>query len=452
MGQPQGDVQSQRKRSKNFNEVSLGYPKKLAAEESRRCPQCSDAVCVAACPLGIDIPGFVRRLREGRVQEAYEIIRRDNVLPGICGRICSAPCEKSCILNEEGAPIGIRLLERYAADHGRPRTRRDPAVRKGKKIAVIGSGPAGLSAAAELAQRGYQVTVYESFDQPGGVLRYGIPEFRVPTRVLDGEIEEIRALGVSFETNCYVGWTKSLEEIKKEGHVAVVLALGAGVPKFMDLPGTHLGGVYYGEEFLLRINQLRPRTPNLDGISFPLGQKIVVIGSGNTALDCARTARRLGKDVTLVFRRSIDDMRVREEERKYAEQEGVVIEPLIKPLEILPSQDNYVDGLKCMRIDYADVTSDGRWSLIPVPDSEFVMEADAVVIAIGHEPNTALKRISKRLKFNEDGTLKVDADTGMTSLKGVYAAGNVVTNAGPVVEAIASGRIVAQQIHKTLMG
>lgn len=325
-------------------------------------------------------------------------------------------------------------------------------MRKGKKIAVIGSGPAGLSAAAELAQRGYQVTVYESFDQPGGVLRYGIPEFRVPTRVLDGEIEEIRALGVSFETNCYVGWTKSLEEIKKEGHVAVILALGAGVPKFMDLPGTHLGGVYYGEEFLLRINQLRPRAPSLEGMSFPLGQKVVVIGSGNTALDCARIARRLGRDVTLVFRRSIDDIRVHEEERKYAEQEGVVIEPLIKPLEILPSQDNYVDGLKCMRIDYADVTSDGRWSLIPVPDSEFVMEADAVVIAIGHEPNTTLKKISKRLKFNEDGTLRVDADTGMTSLKGVYAAGNVVTNAGPVVEAIASGRAVAQQIHKNLMG
>lgn len=407
---------------------------------------------MSACPLGIDIPGFIRRLREGRVQEAYGIIRRDNVLPGICGRICSAPCEDSCILNEEGAPIGIRMLERYAADNGRPRNRREPVVRKGKKIAVIGSGPAGLSAAAELAQLGYQVTVFESFDQPGGILRYGIPEFRIPTRVLDSEIDEIRALGVTFETNCCVGWTKTLEEIKKEGHVAIVLALGAGVPKFMDLPGTELGGVYYAEEFLLRVNQLRPRTLNPEGMSFPLGQKVVVIGSGNTALDSARTARRLGKDVTLVFRRTIDDMRVREEERRYAQQEGVAIEPLLKPLEILPSQDNFVVGLKCLRMDYADVNSDGRWSLIPVPDSEFVLEADAVVIAVGHEPNSALKKISKRLKLNPDGTLRIDEQTGLTSLKGVYAAGNVVTHAGPVVEAMASGRAVARKIHKKLMG
>ncbi|MBZ0166828.1 MAG: NAD(P)-dependent oxidoreductase [Candidatus Omnitrophica bacterium] len=453
MGQAQGDVQSERKRSKNFNEVSLGYPKKLAAEESRRCPQCSDAVCAKSCPLGIDIPGFIRRLREGRVAEAYGIIRENNILPAICGRVCSAPCEVTCILNDEDAPIGIRMLERYASDHGRVRTaRKETLRRKGKRIAVVGSGPAGLSVAAELAVKGYQVRIFESFDQPGGVLRYGIPEFRIPTKVLEYEVDEIRALGVEIETNCCVGWTKSIEEIKKEGFVAVVLALGAGIPKFMDLPGTNLGGVYYGEEFLMRLNQRRPNALSAEDVSFPLGPKVVVIGSGNTALDCARAARRLNKDVTLVFRRTIDEMRVRDEERRFGEQEGVAIEPLVKPLEILPSQDNFVDGIKCMRMDYADVKSDGTWTLIPVPDSEFVLEADTVVIAIGHHPNSVIKKINKRLKVNEDGSVKVDEQTGQTSIKGVYAAGNVVTNAGPVVEAIASGRDIARKIHKVLMG
>ncbi len=285
MGQSKETVQPKQKRTKNFNEVSLGYSKKVAVEESRRCPQCADPVCVNACPIGINIPGFIRRLREGNVGGAYELIREQNPLPSICGRICLAPCELACILNEEKNPIGIRALERYAADN-RSRSGRKEASNRGMKIAIVGSGPAGLSAAAVLAQKGYQVRIFESMDQPGGVLRYGIPEFRIPNKILEAEINEIKALGVEIETNCMIGNTKTMDDLKTEGYVAILLAMGAGIPKFMEVPGSHLGGVYYGEEFLMRINQKR-------STQFPLGNKIVVIGSGNTALDCARVAVRL---------------------------------------------------------------------------------------------------------------------------------------------------------------
>ena len=246
MGQPKVTTQPEQKRTKNFNEVSLGYPKKLAVEEARRCPQCSDPVCMKGCPIGIDIPGFIRHLREGNVSEAYDRIREANPLPSVCGRICSAPCEAACILTEENAPIGIRALERYAADFGRSRSASKTAGQRGKKIAVIGSGPAGLAAAWELARQGFAVTIFESLDRAGGVLRYGIPDFRIPRKVIDGEINEILALGVELRTNAFIGQTMTLAELLEEGYSAVLVATGAGVPKFMELAGANLGGVYYG--------------------------------------------------------------------------------------------------------------------------------------------------------------------------------------------------------------
>ncbi len=383
-------------------------------------------------------------MREGNVGGAYELIREQNPLPSICGRICLAPCELACILNEEKNPIGIRALERYAADN-RSRSGRKEAANRGMKIAIVGSGPAGLSAAAVLAQKGYQVRIFESMDQPGGVLRYGIPEFRIPNKILEAEINEIKALGVEIETNCMIGNTKTMDDLKTEGYVSILLAMGAGIPKFMEVPGSHLGGVYYGEEFLMRINQKR-------STQFPLGNKIVVIGSGNTALDCARVAVRLQKQVTLIFRRTIDELYMRDEEKTLGMEEGIHFEPLVKPMEILPTQDNFVSGIKCVRMDYADEDSNGTWSLAAVPDSEFTIEADSVIIAVGHLPNSNIIKKYKNIKLNDDSSVKINESTHMTNTKSIFAAGNVVTNAGPVVEAIASGKAAAEQIHKHLVG
>jgi len=401
---------------------------------------------MAGCPLGIDIPKFVRQIREGDVPGAYQIIKEQNSLPSICGRICSAPCEVACVLTEEeNAPIGIRGLERYASDFGKPRiTKGTPA--RGKRIAIVGSGPAGLAAAAKLTQKGFQVTIFESLDKPGGVLRYGIPEFRIPKKILDQEIEEIKSLGVQIKTNFFIGQTMTFEDLKNDGFEAILLAMGAGIPKFMDLKGTSLGGVYYGEEFLMRVNLTKAGMFTKHVPNFILGEKIAVIGSGNTALDCARSAARFGKEVTLIFRRTQDDMRVRTEEREYAMEEGIRFESLVKPIEILANQNNFVEGLKCLRMDFADAEGLGEWELAPVPGSDFILDVDTVVIAIGHNPNSVVSKLLTDIELRRDGAVKVNPLNGMTSIPDVFACGNVVTNAGPVVEAIASGKKAAENI------
>jgi glutamate synthase (NADPH/NADH) small chain len=452
MAQPTVKTQDSERRAKNFSEVSLGFPKKLVFEEARRCPQCVDPVCIKGCPLGINIPKFIRCLREGNVDGAYEIIREENDFPSVCGRICSAPCEAFCILNEEGVPpIGIRALERYAADFGRSKTaKRNQPFLGGKKIAIIGSGPTGLTAASELSQLGYRVTVFESFDKPGGVLRYGIPEFRIPKKTLDNEINEIRASGVKIEVNFAIGHTTTLEELMRQDFAAVLLATGAGIPKFMDLSGANLGGVYYGEEFLMRVNRAKTTFFSRKLDKLPVGQRIAVIGSGNTALDCARIGVRLGREVTLIFRRTEEDMRVKREERTHAKEEGVHFEPMVKPIEVLADPSHFVGGLKCVRMDFADTDGSGEWKLIQVPDSEFVIDVDTVVIAIGNNPNSLISKNGSQFKINDDGTLKVNEKNGMTSVPGVFAAGNVRTNVGPVIRAIASGKEAAQEIDNYL--
>ena len=404
------------------------------------------------CPLGIDIPRFIRFLREGDVTNAYAKIKEKNVLPSICGRICSAPCEVACILKEEGSPpIGIRALERYAADFGRSKSNKhNQTFLGGKKVAVVGSGPTGLTAAAELAQRGYQVTIFESFDKPGGVLRYGIPAFRIPRKVLDHEINEIKALGVKVETNFLIGHTATLEELRQQEFAAILLATGAGIPKFRELPGANLGGVYYGEEFLMRVNRAKNSLFSRELDKLPMGKRIAVIGSGNTALDCARIGVRLNRETTLIFRRTEEDMRVRRDERTYAKEEGIRFEPMVKPVEILADANNFVGGLKCVRMDFADVDGSGQWQITQVPDSEFVLDVDTVVIAIGHNPNSLVNKSVSHLKINKDGTIKVNEKNGTTSIPGVFAAGNVRTNAGPAVEAIASGKKAAEEMDSYL--
>lgn len=448
VGQPTVDTQPAAKRTRNFSEVALGYPKRIAAEEAKRCPQCADPVCRSGCPLGINIPGFIRMIREGNVSGALTTIKEQNPLPSVCGRICVAPCEAACVLTDEAAPIGIRALERFASDNAQAKAAKPAVVASGaRKVAVIGSGPAGLSAARQLMLCGMAVTVFEALDKPGGILRYGIPEFRLPAKVLDTEIQEMRSSGIHFEFNTIVGKTKSYEDLLKEGFSAVVLALGAGVPKFMDLPGANLGGVYYGEEFLMRLNLMRLGFLNKATPSFFIGKNVTVIGSGNTALDCARAAKRFGRDVRMIFRRTEAEMRVKDDVLKYAKEEGINLEPYTKPVALMPGPNNYVCGIKCVKMDFASLDNQ-NWRLMPVPESEFVIDSDTVIIAIGHNPNNSYSSIQKSLKAKSDGTLWVDAKSGQTSVEGIFAVGNIVTNAGPVVEAIASGKRVAEGVLK----
>jgi len=344
-------------------------------------------------------------------------------------------------------------LERFAADYEREHGtgQLPPKVSlTGKKVAVVGSGPSGLTVAGDLILKGHEVSVFEAFHKPGGVLVYGIPEFRIPKKILDNEINEIKALGVKIETNCLIGHTETLEELKRQDFVAVLLATGAGIPKFMDLSGANLGGVYYGEEFLMRVNRARNSFFSRKLDKLPMGQRIAVIGSGNTALDCARIGIRLGREVTLAFQQTEEDMYVSNEERAYAKEEGVRFEPMVKPVEILADPNNFVGGLKCVRMDYADDNGSGEWQITQVPDSEFVLDVDTVIIAVGHNPNSLINKEAPNLKVNKDGTFKINEKTGMTSIAGVFAAGNVMTNVGPVVEAIASGKKAAEEIDQYL--
>lgn len=446
------------KRVRNFNEVSPGYSKKLAVSEARRCGGCVRTVCVEGCPLGIDIPGFIRLIREGDTNSALELIKQQNPFPAVCGRVCGAPCESSCVLTSSASdstkveePTGIRALERYAADFGRSNPAKKKQPPTGKKAAIVGSGPSGLTAAAVLARGGYRLSVFELLDQPGGVLRYGIPGFRLPKKVLDSEINEIKSLGVDIITNCYAGKTVTFEDLWKEGFKAVLIATGAGTPKFLDIPGTNSGGVYYGEEFLMRVNSLGKNAAlSTRSIHCPFGTKVVVIGSGNMALDCARAAVRLGAEVTLLSSQPTDDRPTVRKESEYAQEEGVHAEVMVKVTEVLCGPNNFVSGVKCLRLDYADIQGKGQWELASVPDSEFTLEADTVILVNGHMPNTLISRGGSGLKINDDGTIWMNAQNSMTSLEGVFAAGNVAANSGGLVQAMASGKKTAEHMDQYL--
>ncbi|MBF0532690.1 MAG: FAD-dependent oxidoreductase [Candidatus Omnitrophica bacterium] len=445
MSQPAVTTQPESKRVRNFNEVSLGFSRRVVQEESQRCLQCSDPVCETGCPLGVKIKEFIRFLREGHAALAYEKIREDNGFPSICGRLCHAPCESRCILIKEKAPIAIRALERYAADFGKSRVARPAMTGKmAVKAAVIGAGPAGLSAAYALAKQGMAATVFDAGDRPGGVLRYGVPDFRLPRKVLDGDIAEILAAGVELKMNCLVGRTVSVEDLLKSKFSAVLFATGAGVPKFMDVKGANIPGVYYGEEFLFRANLTKTNIFNRHVPTFPLGKKIAVIGSGNTALDCARAAIRFGLEVHLIFRRSEEEMRVRTAERVYGKEEGVKMQALTRPVEIIPGKNGLVSGIKCVRVNNIGD------KMIVLPKSEWTLAVDNVVIAVGHQPNSHAAQSCPAIKINPDGSIWVDAATGMTTMKGVFACGNAVTNAGPVAQAIAAGKTAAENILSAL--
>jgi glutamate synthase (NADPH/NADH) small chain len=443
-------------RAKDFEEVALGFAIDAALAEARRCLQCKRPKCVEGCPVGIDIPGFVQALAEERFEEAVRILKERNNLPGICGRVCpqESQCELACVLGKKHEPVAIGALERSVADWESDHMPLQPAHRpdpEAPKVAVIGSGPGGLTAAADLARYGYRVTLFESLHAPGGVLRYGIPEFRLPRAILDREVEYVKRLGVEIETDVLVGKTVTLDELREEGFAAFFVATGAGLPWFLGIPGENLAGVYSANEFLTRVNLMQAyrfpqyRTP------VRVGRRTAVIGGGNTAMDSARSALRLGSQVALLYRRTRAEMPARAEEVENAVAEGVELNELTIPVQMLGDQNGHVRAVECLRGELGEPDASGRRRPVPVKDSEFEVPADTVIVAVSQSPNPLLPRTEPRLETREDGRLVVDPETGETSMPGVFAGGDISNDAGTVIAAMGDAKRGASAIHEYLL-
>jgi len=444
------------RRTGNFDEVALGYGPEQAVAEASRCLQCKKPRCVSGCPVQIDIPGFIGLIAKGDFQGAVVRIKRDNVFPAICGRVCpqETQCEEACVLGRHGEPVAIGRLERFAADwEARSSNVFIPSVAAptGKRVAVIGSGPAGLTVAGDLARLGHKVTIFEALHKPGGVLVYGIPEFRLPKAIVQREIDTLKALGVEIRTNFIVGRTASIDELLSSGYDAVFIGSGAGLPKFMGIPGENLCGVYSANEFLTRTNLMKAyRFPEYH-TPIKVGRRVAVIGGGNVTMDAARSALRYGaKEVTVVYRRSRAEMPARREEVENAEEEGVKFEFLTVPVAYLGDGQGRLRAMRCQRMQLGEPDSSGRRRPVPVPGSEFEKEIDTVVVAIGQGPNPLISSTTKDLKVNEWGYFVADPTTGKTSKKGVYAGGDIVTGEATVIAAMGAGRLAAKAIHEYL--
>lgn len=447
------------KRSKNFKEVNLGYTEKDALREASRCIQCKKPKCIEGCPAGIDIKSFIRLVQEKKFDEALEKIRECNGLPAVCGRVCPQEdqCEKTCILGIKDEPVAIGNLERFVAD--RERVREAKGIQKcawsevtkkctREKVAVIGSGPAGLTCGAELARLGYQVTIFEALHEPGGVLVYGIPEFRLPKKILKRDIEYLKHLGVKIEVNMVIGKVLTIDELFEKGFKAVFIATGAGLPYFMNIPGENLNGVYTANEYLTRSNLMKAyKFPECD-TPIVIAKKVAVVGGGNVALDSARTAKRLGAEhVYLIYRRSEQEMPARNEEIKHAREERIEFNLLTNPVEII-GKDGWVKEIRCIRMKLGEPDDSGRRRPIPIKDSEFNIKVDVVIMAIGQGPNPVLTSTFPRLKLNKWGNIKADHETGKTNVRGIFAGGDIVTGAATVILAVGVGRKAAEAIDK----
>jgi len=440
-------TRSPRERVKDFSEVALGYTKEEALLEAERCLDCKHAPCVGGCPVEIDIPKFIREIREGRLEEAAKTIYDANFLPGICGRVCPQEnqCEARCVRARKGEAVAIGRLERFASDNHQSEIRKIAPDKE--KVAVVGSGPAGLSCAAELAQLGYEVHIFEALHAAGGVLTYGIPEFRLPQRVVDSEVGRLLALGIKIHYNTVIGRTKKVRELFNEGFQAVFIGSGAGYPKFMKIPGENLNGVLSANEFLTRINLMKAHLPEYDT---PLKKmrKVAVVGGGNVAMDAARSALRIGaEEVHLVYRRGREEMPARLEEVRHAEEEGVRFRLLANPVRILGESE--VSGIECQRMELGEPDESGRRRPVAVPDSDFVISCDAVIMAIGNHPNPILASSMPELKTNKWGCIEVD-ERLRTSVPGVYAGGDVVTGSATVILAMGAGKKAAREIDAYL--
>lgn len=439
-------------RATNFEEVCYGYNIEEATLEASRCLNCKNPRCVGACPVGVKIPQFIAHLASGNIEAAAAKIAEDSSLPAICGRVCpqETQCEGSCILGVKGEPVAIGKLERFVADYTRDKGGVKAVCKEnnGHKVAVVGSGPAGLACASDLAKLGYQVTIFEALHRPGGVLEYGIPEFRLPKdKVVKAEIDQVRELGVKIETDVIIGRTVTIDQlIDEEGFEAVFIGSGAGLPKFMGIPGENLNGVFSANEFLTRNNLMKAFK---DDYMTPIhaGKKAVVVGGGNVAMDAARTALRLGADTTIVYRRTENELPARREEVHHAKEEGVKFAMLTNPVEILSDEKGWVRAIRCIRMELGEPDESGRRSPVPVPGSEFEIEADTVIMSLGTSPNPLISRTTEGLQTNRKGCIVADSE-GATTREGVFAGGDAVTGAATVILAMGAGRKAAAAINE----
>ena len=442
-------------RAANFEEVCLGYNKEEAMEEAARCINCKNAQCVKGCPVAIDIPGFIEKVKEGDVEAAYQVISKSSALPAVCGRVCpqESQCEGKCIRGIKGEPISIGKLERFVADWAMENGIKPAGcgTKNGKRVAVIGSGPAGLTCAGDLARLGYDVTIFEALHEPGGVLVYGIPEFRLPkTRVVAKEIENVKSLGVKIETNVVVGKSVTIDELlEEEGFDAVFIGSGAGLPKFMGIPGEQANGVFSANEYLTRSNLMKAFDENS---STPImrGKKVAVVGGGNVAMDAARTALRLGAEVHIVYRRSEEELPARVEEVHHAKEEGIIFDLLTNPVEILADEKGWVTGMTCIRMELGEPDESGRRRPAPVEGSEFTIDADTVIMSLGTSPNPLISSTTEGLEVNKWKCIVADEEFGKTSKEGVYAGGDAVTGAATVILAMGAGKAAAKGIDEYL--
>lgn len=437
-------------RRDNFEEVALGYTKEQALAEASRCLNCKKPLCVQGCPVEVDIPGFIAKIKESDFLGAAAKIKEKNSLPAICGRVCPQEnqCEHLCILGKKGQPVAIGGLERFAADRAAEVDSEPQPIKKNNcKAAIIGAGPAGLTCAADLALQGFEVTVFESLHEAGGVLQYGIPQFRLPKSIVAREVEYIKKLGVKIETSVLVGQTVTIEELKDQGYDTIFIGTGAGLPYFLNIPGENLNGVYSANEFLTRVNLMKAyRFPEYD-TPVRIGERVAVVGGGNVAMDAARTSLRLGaKEVYIVYRRSRDELPARHEEIENAEEEGIIFKLLANPTRIIGNDQGEVKALECIRMELGEPDASGRRKPVPVSGSEFQFPVDNVIVAIGQGPNPILLRNTPGLKLNSRGYIQVDQETLETSLPGVFAGGDIVTGAATVIAAMGAGKKAARQM------
>ena len=442
-------------RAKNFKEVCLGYDNERAVKEASRCLHCKNPKCVEGCPVSINIPEFISYIKENDIEGAAKEIAKYSSLPAVCGRVCpqESQCEGKCVLGIKGEPIAIGKLEKYAADWARENNV-DVSFKEESnniKVAIIGSGPAGLTCAGDLAKKGYDVTIFEALHEPGGVLVYGIPEFRLPKEeVVKAEIDNIKKLGVKIETNVIVGRTITIDEIlNDEGFKAVFIGSGAGLPKFMGIPGENANGVFSANEFLTRVNLMKAFKEDYD-TPVKVGKRVAIVGGGNVAMDAARTALRLGAESHIVYRRSESELPARQEEVHHAKEEGVVFDILTNPVEILSDENGWVKGIKCVKMELGEADDSGRRRPVPVEGSEFVMDVDTVIMSLGTSPNPLISSTTDGLETNKWKCLIADEETGLTTKEGVYAGGDAVTGAATVILAMGAGKKAAKAIDEYL--
>lgn len=442
-------------RATNFEEVCLGYNKEEAMEEASRCINCKNAQCIKGCPVSINIPGFIEKVKEGDVEAAYQVISESSALPAVCGRVCpqESQCEGKCIRGIKGEPISIGKLERFVADWATEKGIKPQGAKEknGKKVAVIGSGPAGLTCAGDLAKMGYDVTIFEALHEAGGVLVYGIPEFRLPkTKVVAKEIENVKSLGVKIETNVVIGKSVTIDELlHEEGFDAVFIGSGAGLPKFMGIPGEQANGVFSANEYLTRSNLMKAFD---ESSTTPImrGKKVAVVGGGNVAMDAARTALRLGGEVHIVYRRSEEELPARVEEVHHAKEEGIIFDLLTNPVEILEDEKGWVKGIKCIKMELGEPDESGRRRPVEVPGSEFVFDVDTVIMSLGTSPNPLISSTTEGLEVNKWKCVVADEEFGKTTKEGVYAGGDAVTGAATVILAMGAGKAGAKGIDEYL--